>query len=143
MEGKGMMTDKEKFEGFKSSLIKENEEAYGQEARALYGDHFEESNNLIRQMDPEAYNEMETLNDEMLALFKLAFDLDDPSSDEAQMACGMHKKWLQYYWSHYSKEAHLGLVEMYVADSRFSEYYDKIKKGLALFIRDAMKVYLK
>lgn len=32
------MTDKEKFEGFKARIIRENEEKYGEELRAKYGD---------------------------------------------------------------------------------------------------------
>mgnify|MGYP003093264679 FL=1 len=33
-----MMSDEEKFEGFKRDLIKENEEKYGREVRKAYGE---------------------------------------------------------------------------------------------------------
>ncbi|HBO34790.1 MAG TPA: hypothetical protein DD636_08690 [Anaerolineaceae bacterium] len=46
-----------------------------------------------------------------------------------------------YFWSHYSKEAHLGLAQMYVNDSRFKEYYDKLGVGCADFLRDALAVF--
>ena len=34
-----------------------------------------------------------------------------------------------------------GLGDMYVSDPRFTATYDKVKPGLALFIRDAIKIY--
>ena len=36
----------------------------------------------------------------------------------------------------------MGLVQMYVDDERFTAYYDKIQKGAAVFLRDAMRIYL-
>jgi hypothetical protein len=41
----------------------------------------------------------------------------------------------------YSKEYHMGLAEMYVADERFKAYYEKITPGCAEFLRDAINVY--
>ena len=38
MKGRAMMSDEEKFEGFKRDLIKENEEKYGREVRKAYGE---------------------------------------------------------------------------------------------------------
>jgi len=65
----------------------------------------------------------------------------DPSSELAQKACEIHKKWLCYFWDSYSKEAHLGVTQMYVDDPRFTEYYDKIVPGCAVFLRDAVNIY--
>jgi len=50
-------------------------------------------------------------------------------------------KWLCFYWSSYSKEAHAGLAQMYVDDVRFTEFYDKHQPGLAAFLRDAIFIY--
>ena len=55
----------------------------------------------------------------------------------------MHKKWLCFYWDHYSKEAHAGLAQMYVYDERFKEYYDKYGEGLTEFLRDCILNYTK
>lgn len=43
----------------------------------------------------------------------------------------------------YSLEAFEGLGELYVTDERFTENIDKFGKGLAKFMRDAMKIYAK
>ncbi|MFY9613629.1 MAG: hypothetical protein WAQ12_08815 [Tissierellaceae bacterium] len=37
LKGETMMTDKERFEGFKKELIEKNEDKYGDEARERYG----------------------------------------------------------------------------------------------------------
>lgn len=143
MEGKGKMKNEEKFEGFKKALIDENERKYGNEAREKYGDHVEASNQKLMKMDEESFKRMEVLTDEMHELFAEAMENGDPSSNKAMKACEMHKQWLMNYWEHYSEEAHYNLTEMYVSDERFAAYYDKIKPGLAIFLRDAMKIYLK
>lgn len=72
---------------------------------------------------------------------KLAFENGDPASELAQKACELHKQWLLNYWNDYSKEAHMALTQMYVDDERFKAYYDKIKLGCAVFLRDAMRIY--
>ena len=41
----------------------------------------------------------------------------------------------------YSPEAHAGLAEMYIADERFTAYYDKAVKGGTKFLRDAIFIY--
>lgn len=142
MEGRGKMTSKDKFEGFKKEMMAENEAKFGQEARQLFGETVEISKKKFMNLSQAEFKEIETLQEEMHKLFVEAMG-EGPRSEKAQMACGMHQKWIKYFWTHYSKEAHLGLVEMYVADERFMAYYDQIKKDLAVFIRDAMRNYLK
>ncbi len=38
-----------------------------------------------------------------------------------------------------SPEMHVGLGEMYVADARFTAHYDKVREGLADYLRDAIR----
>ena len=53
MKGRAMMSDEEKFEGFKRDLIKENEEKYGREVRKAYGrDAVDASNERLAGMRP-------------------------------------------------------------------------------------------
>lgn len=50
------MSDKEKFEGFKRDLIKENEEKYGREVREAYGEEaVEASNRKLAGMSKEEW----------------------------------------------------------------------------------------
>lgn len=142
MEGELNMSNKDKFEGFKTSLIKDHEEKYGQEARKLYGDAVDVANKKIMEMTEMEYENLEAMTDKMHALFKEACQSGDIESEVATEACQLHVKWIQHYWTEYSKAAHIGLVEMYVSDERFKAYYDKIHDGLAVFIRDAVKKHL-
>ncbi|WP_164215641.1 MerR family transcriptional regulator [Virgibacillus sp. YIM 98842] len=136
------MQDKEKFEGFKEKLVEENEENYGKEIRKKYGDDMiDASNAKLRNMTEADFNKMKELEKEILSTLAHLVKTEDPASDEAQELAAKHKNWLMYSWSSYSKEAHAGLAEMYVADERFSAYYDKAANGAATFLRDAILIY--
>jgi DNA-binding transcriptional MerR regulator len=140
-EGRKVMTNKDKFEGFKQGLIEENEELYGKEAREKFGKSVDASNQKLANMSYESFNDNEELKKEMEALFVNAMQLGIDSED-AKKASQMHEKWIKNYWTSYSKDAHRGLVEMYVLDERFKAYYEKLARGLAEFVRDAVTKYL-
>lgn len=143
-KGKTIMSDQEKFEGFIQKLVDDNERKYGKEVRAKYGDEvINRSNAKIMGMGKEQYAEMEMLTGELNETLKAAFEQGDPASELAQKACELHKKWLCYFWNDYSKEAHIGVTQMYVDDPCFTAYYDKIAVGCAVFLRDAVLVYCK
>ena len=136
------MDDKEKFAGFKQKLIEDNEGKYGEEIRAKYGDEtVNRSNAKVLGMTQQQYEKIENLSRELNQTLASAFEQGDPTASLAQKACALHKQWLCCFWDTYSKEAHLGLAEMYVNDPRFTAYYDKIKKGCAVFLRDAIRVF--
>lgn len=141
-EGRMIMSDKEKFEGFKQKMMEENEKKYGAEIRAKYGDEaVDQSNQKIKGLTAEQYSDMEKLGEELLESLKEAMATGDPASDLAQKTAELHRKWLSYTWASYSKEAHAGLAQMYVDDERFTAYYDKVKPGAARFLRDAILIY--
>ncbi|WP_433945707.1 MerR family transcriptional regulator [Paenibacillus sp. SN-8-1] len=141
-EGRTVMTDHEKFEGFKQKLIDENERKYGQEIRNKYGNEaIDQSNAKLKNMTEAQHEELTRLTDELYATLAEAFKTGDPGGEMAQKAADLHKQWLTYYWSHYSKEAHAGLAQMYVEDERFKAHYDEKQPGTAEFLRDAILVY--
>jgi len=140
--GEIKMSNKEKFEGFKKNMVEENEKKYGKEIREKYGkDTVEKSNAKMMNMTEEQYDEVTKLNELLTTTLAQAFISGDPASEIAQEAAELHKKWLLYYWSEYSKEAHAGLAQMYVDDERFTAYYDKERPGTAVFLRDAVFIY--
>ena len=142
MKGEAEMTDEEKFEGFKEKLISDNEQKYGREIREKYGDEsVDRSNAKLKNMTKEQYGELEALTQELNRTLKAAFEQGDPGSELAQKACALHKRWLCFYWDHYSKEAHRGVAKMYVDDPRFTAYYDAIAPGCAVFLRDAVQIF--
>jgi DNA-binding transcriptional MerR regulator len=136
------MTNNEKFEGFKQKMIDQNEETYGKEIREKYGDEtVNKSNAKVKNMTQSQHDEVKRLSEEVQTTLAEAFKTGDPSSDLAQRAADLHKQWLMYFWSEYSKEAHENLAQMYVDDERFTMYYDKEVPGTAEFLKDAIHVY--
>jgi DNA-binding transcriptional MerR regulator len=153
-EGRTIMTDKEKFEGFKQKMVEENEEQYGKEVREKYGNEtVERSNYKLKNMTEEDYREVNELAETILAklaqameqgqlpLSGLALQGQLPLSELALEIADLHRRWLSFYWDSYSKEAHASLAQMYVDDPRFTAYYDKDHPGTAAFLRDAIFVY--
>jgi len=141
-KGEMIMSDREKFEGFKKRLIDENEQKYGSEIRAKYGDEaVDRSNAKLMGMSMEQYEEYEKLTAQFHETLKAAFEQGDPAGELAQKACELHKKWLCFFWDKYSREAHIGVTQMYVSDPRFTAYFDKIAEGCAEFLRDAVQIY--
>lgn len=141
-EGGIPMSDKEKFEGFKQKLIDENEKAYGAEIRQKYGEEtVNKSNERLKNMTEEEHAEVTRLAEEVTETLAAAFQTGDPAGELAQKAAELHKRWLTFYWSEYTKEAHAGVARMYVDDERFKAYYDAKQPGTAEFLRDAVLIY--
>ena len=136
------MKDKEKFEGFKNKMVEENEKKYGKEIREKYGEEqINKSNQKMLQMTEEDYAKFEKLGQEVLDTLEVAFATGDPGGELGQKTADLHRQWLSFSWSSYSKEAHAGVAQMYVDDERFTAYYDKKQPGMAAFLRDAVMIY--
>lgn len=141
-EGRIIMSDKEKFEGFKQKMIEENEKKYGQEIREKYGDdQVNKSNVKFMNMTQEQYDEWQRLSTEVIDTLKAAMAEGDPAGELAQKTADLHRRWLSFSWGSYTKEAHAGVAQMYVDDERFKAYYDKVQPGAAEFLRDAVVIY--
>ncbi|SOC41916.1 MerR family transcriptional regulator [Ureibacillus acetophenoni] len=141
-KGEILMSNEQKFEAFKDKLISENEEKYGEEIREKYGEKtVEESNKIFKNMSQEKYDVMVKLGEEVLELLTKALETGDPTSTIAQEVALKHKQWLTFTWPSYSKEAHRGLADMYVADERFKAYYEKCGDGATEFLKEAIYTF--
>ena len=141
-QGGIIMSDQDKFKAFKEKMVEENEQKYGEEIRQKYGDEtVNASNAKMMGLSQEDFEAMNQLGEEIFEFLDNAFATGDPASEEGQKLAAKHKEWLTYAWPKYSKEAHAGLAEMYVADERFTAYYDKRVKGGTEFLRDAILIY--
>lgn len=142
-EGKKTMTDKEKFEGFKKELVDQNERLYGEEIQRKYGSEvLEQIGQKVLSLSQEEYHIMQSLEDKILALLEAAVQNQaDPSGPDGQEIASLHKTWLLYTWSSYTTDAHRGLAQLYVADPRFTSYYDKNISGCAEFLKKAIEAF--
>ena len=144
MEGKLTMNDKEKFEGFKTKLIEENEKKYGKEARKKYGDKaVDASASKLRNMSPEDYKRLEELTEEIKTTLPRATAAGDSEGELGRRVAELHREWLLFFWTDYSKEKHLGLAQMYLADPRFKAHYDAMGEGCCEFLVRAIEAYCK
>lgn len=142
IEGRMKMTDQERFAGFKRKLIDDNEKNYGKEIREKYGDEaVDKSNKKMEGITREEYDAVTKLGNDVLDTLYAAFKTGDPAGELAQKAADLHRRWLSFYWDSYSKEAHVGVTQMYVDDERFKAYYDVKQPGAAEFLRDAVLIY--
>jgi DNA-binding transcriptional MerR regulator len=141
-EGTKTMSDKQKFEGFKQKMVDDNEQKYGEEIRAKYGNEkVDQANGKIKNMTEKQYAEIEQLANDIHTTLAEAFATGNPAGELAQKAADLHRRWLSFYWDGYTKEAHAGVAQMYVDDERFTAYYDKDQPGVAAFLRDAILIY--
>jgi hypothetical protein len=143
-EGRITMGDQDKFMGLKQKWIDDNEKKYGAELRNKYGDErINHANLTFKNMTEKAYAEVTHLEQLIKETLAQALVSGDPSSELAQKTADLHRQWISYYWDFYSKEAHAGLADMYVADERFKAYYDRIGHGAAEFLKEAIHIYCK
>jgi len=141
-EGRLMMSDREKFEGMKKNMLKDNETKYGVETREKYGEEtVAKSNAKFANLSETDFERSNQLADEIIECLLKAMESGDTTGVDAQKAAEKHKEWLMIYWPEYSKEAHVGLGEMYVADERFTVYYDQHRPGAAQFLCDAIHAF--
>lgn len=142
LEGRCTMTDKERFEGMKARAIAENEEHYGAEVRQAYGDAaIDAANKRMAGMSQEEWSDAKALEAAILEQLTAAKATGDPTGEAARKLCAMHARWLQMHWGEgtYSPAAHAALAEGYVADPRFTAYYDEAAgEGATAFLRDAL-----
>ena len=141
LEGEYEMSDKERFEGLKANLIKENEEKYGDEIRSKYGeDVIDESNKRILGMSAEKWDRFKALEKEIKEKLEDAISTgQNPESEAGKEITSIHKEWLLFTWKTYSSEAHKGLAKMYICDERFKSYYDDKMVGCAEFLQKAIE----
>ncbi|MCL2753928.1 MAG: TipAS antibiotic-recognition domain-containing protein [Defluviitaleaceae bacterium] len=136
------MTDKERIDDFAQRMIAENEQKYGAEIRQKYGGgEIDDSNAYLASMTEEQFEKSEAIRIEFEKTLLAAFNEGDPSGELAQKACELHKQWLCVFYSKYTKEYHLGLAAMYVADERFGTNYEKLAVGCTQFLHDAINIF--
>ena len=81
----------------------------------------------MKGLTQEALERGEALSREVNAALQAALAQGDPAGEAAQTLCQLHRDWITLFWPQglYTKEAHRGLGELYAADERFRDYYEK------------------
>lgn len=134
------MSDQKKFEAFKRKAVEENEAKYGKEVRQKYGDReADQANRAMLEMTREEYDGQTTMDETIRSRLESAVGAGlGPSGDEGREIALLHKRWLIGTGVPYEVNRHKGIAELYVADERFTAYYDRAVSGCARFLRDAV-----
>lgn len=141
--GEIKMSNKEKFEGFKKQKIEENEKKYGKEIRNKYGEEtIKESNKKFMNLKEEDFEKMGNIEKELFGLLKVLLYSKNIEGEEDRKVYELHRQWLSFTWPKYTKEAHIGLANMYLQDERFESYYnERIGEGATEMLRDCIVKY--
>ena len=140
-----IMNDEQKFEVFKQRAVAWNEDTYGREIRARYGDaQVDEAHAAVMGLTQSQYREWSRLGGEIQRRLEAAVQSAlSPESGAGQEIAALHRQWLTAAGGPYDPAKHRGLAELYVADPRFTAYYDRDVPGCARFLRDAVAHWVK
>ena len=137
-KGEAEMNPKRLFEGFSE----EQQTQYANEAAERWdADTVQESN---RRWKSYGEAEKRRILTEGKAIYKdlAAASPKGPASQEVQAIIERWHSHMQYFWSPKDDQL-LGLADLYNTDPRFRANYEQLKPGLAEFMREAVKVYVK
>jgi DNA-binding transcriptional MerR regulator len=131
------MEDKELYGNFS----KEEMDSYAEEAKERWGetDAYKQSMERVNKMSKEELKKIGEEGDALLREIATHME-EDPASDVVQDLMAKHYKGLMAFYEP-NLQIYRGLANMYVDDSRFTATFDKVKPGLAVFMRDAMLAY--
>ena len=140
-----IMSDEQKFEAFKKRAVAHNEEVYGVEIRAKYGDQeVDEANAAVMHLTQTQYREWTDLGREIQERLEAAVQAGlSPEREEGKEISVLHRRWITITGNQYDPAKHRGIAELYVMDERFTAYYDKQVPGCARFLRDAIVYWVK
>ncbi|MDP4089110.1 MAG: MerR family transcriptional regulator [Bacillota bacterium] len=136
------MSKKEMFESFDMSEIEKHQEKYAEEVKRKYGstDAYKESQKKTAKYSKEDWARIIGRQGEIYRGLAGLMDRE-PSHPEVQELVAQARQQITENFYNCTPEIFAGLGEMYVNDERFTANIDKFKPGLAVFLRDAIRVY--
>jgi MerR family transcriptional regulator, thiopeptide resistance regulator len=129
------LTAEEQVEIFGTTAFSEE---YAAEAEKRWGDTdaWKQSQQRAAKFTKEDWSGIKAENDALLeALAQAKLQGVEPGSAEADELAARHRASIERYYD-CGDEMHRCLVEMYLADERFTRYYDDVEPGLAQYLHD-------
>jgi DNA-binding transcriptional MerR regulator len=142
IEGGNEMDKKDMFKAFDMSEIEKHKEKYEEETRQKYGntDAYKESQKKTSKYTKADWEGITTKGGEIYE--KIAEKMDrNPSDPEVQKLTAEWRQHITDSFYNCTPEIFRGLADLYVEDERFTANIDKVKPGLAKFLREAMIIY--
>ncbi len=131
-------SDDELYDAFKDDDVKQ----YQAEVKARWGntDAYKQSQAKVSKMTNREMDELKANADKFNRRLAAAMG-KDLADAEVQALVAEHYAGINFFYT-CSIDMYKNLAEMYVADPRFSAYYDKYAPGLAVFLRDAIHHFI-
>lgn len=131
------LTPEERFEVFGDF----DPDAHAEEAEQRWGDSeaYRESTRRTARYSKEDWLRNKAENEEWGRRVAAVMDSGAPADSPAAMELAEeHRQLISRWFYDCSYEIHTGLADMYVADPRFTAYFEKIRPGLAAYLSEAI-----
>lgn len=122
------------FEGFEPAQ-------YEDEARERWGhtEAYQESARRAARYGEGEWAEIRSESEEIVREFVALMRAGEPADGQAaRRVADRHRQHITRWFYPCSHQMHRGLAEMYVADDRFKETYEREAEGLAAYVHDAI-----
>lgn len=132
------LTPEERFEVFGDH----DPDEYAAEVEERWGDSdaYRESQRRVARYTKADWQRIKAQGQAAIEQVVGAMNAGKPAdSPEAMAGAEAHRRQIDEAFYPLSYEGHVGLAEMYLADSRFTATYEKIASGLAQYLHDAIK----
>jgi DNA-binding transcriptional MerR regulator len=129
------LTAQEQVEIFGTTAFTEE---YAMEAEKRWGDTdaWRQSQQRVSQLSKDDWIAIKAEGDALLSdLARAKHDGVEPGSEAANALAARHRASIERFYD-CGEEMHRNLVQMYLADERFTRYYDDVEPGLAQFVHD-------
>lgn len=140
MEAKKMginLTPEEKFEVFGDA----DPEQYAEEAEQRWGgtEQYAESQRRVASYTKDDWKRIQDESADWGSRYAALMEAGEPAEGGPAMDLAEeHRQHISTWFYDCSYEMHTCLGDMYVADERFTAFYDSVKPGLAAHLRDAI-----
>ena len=131
------LTPQEKFEVFGDF----DPDAYTEEVEQRWGDTdaYRESARRTSRYSKDDWERIKQESADLAVRWVAAFDAGVPAESQAAMDLAEeHRQQITKFFYDCSFEIHVGLAEMYLADERFTKFYEDQSPGLAQYTHDAI-----
>jgi DNA-binding transcriptional MerR regulator len=129
------LTAQEQVEIFGTTAFSEE---YAMEAEKRWGDTdaWRQSQQRVSRLSKDDWIAIKAEGDALLeALARAKRDGVEPGSEAANALAARHRASIERFYD-CGEAMHRNLVQMYLADERFTRYYDDVEPGLAQFVHD-------
>lgn len=117
------------------------ENPYADEARERWGETeaYKESQRRVNSYSAEDWARMQAAQQANIESLVAALRSGEPADGSIAKACAEeHRRLIDEWFYPVSYQMHINLAEMYLADGRFMEFYERQADGLTQFLHDAI-----